>query len=226
MSFTVVDKKKNGDSGGDYVLEVNVLENEGVSRDYLDHQYDYIEYVLDELYSEDRVPGTIARKVTTDADLSCDNVFDDGNNWLDDNSANDGLYLWCMDCNDNPFACCHESGWDGRHQAVSFSNYIDSTHGNCVAGIMEALHPYIYNKSCSQVIDEAGGEEDHYLGQIKRQALLLPDTATPMLGTYGQSTAENGDCSYWETKDGFTTQLTMCTKRAVEYSWNHAAGNH
>lgn len=224
MSYNRVDYKFNGDTTGDFVLEINVMESQGVSRDYLDKQYSYIEFVLDDL--SDRVPGTIAREYTTDANISCNNVFDDGNAWLDDNGFGDGLYLWCMDCNDNPFACCHESGWDGRHQAVSFSEYTDNDHGNCVSGIMEALHPYIYNKSCTKVQNEAGGDQDHYLGEIHDTGFKYDDPASPMLGHYGQSTAENGNCDHWETKDGFSKVVTTCTEDAIEYSWNHAAGNH
>lgn len=224
MSYDRVDYKFNGDTSADYVLEINVMESAGVSRDYLDKQYSYIEYVLDDL--SDRVPGTIAREYTTDADISCSNVWEDGNKWLDANYFGDGLYLWCMDCSDNPYACCHESGWDGRHQAVSFSNYTDNDKGNCVSGIMEALHPYIFNKSCTKVQGEAGGDSDHYLGEIHDRGYKYDDHASPMLGHYGQSTAENGNCDHWETKDGFSKVVTTCTEDAIEYSWNHAAGNH
>lgn len=224
MSYDIVNSKYNGDTVGNYVLEVNVMENAGISRDYLDKQYSYVEDALDQL--SDRVPGTLCREYTTDANISCDSVFSEGNQWLDANGMGDGIYLWCMDCNDNPYACCHESGWDGRHQSVSFSNAVSQNHGNCVLGIMEALHPYIYEHSCEMVQALAGGEDDHYLGEIHDTPIGYDDRASPMLGYYYQDVAENGNCDHWENRDGVSTILTTCTEEAIEYSWNHAAGNH
>jgi len=226
MSYTVEDSKYNGETGGDYVLEVNVMREQGADTDYWDKQYNYIVDALDQTYDGDYVPATIARKYDTDANLSCNDLLSDGNDWLDDNlSGYDGLYLWVVSCDGAPFACCHESGWDGQHQSFIKTQTYPTVHETAVSGIMEALHPYLYNKSCPDVQDEADGDEDHNLGKVQYY-YHEKHKSTPLLGHYGKNKATAGDCSNWEDDYVYSKELTYCTMVSLEYSWNHAAGNH
>lgn len=226
MSYTVVDSVSHGDVAGDYVLEVNVMREQGADTVYWDKQYEYIVHALDEAYYNGYVPNTHARKIDTDADLSCSDTLADGNTWLNNNLDQDGLYLWVVPCNEEPFACCHESGWTGRHQAVIYTWTYPTVEETAIHGIMEALHPFLYNKSCTKVQEEANGEEDHYLGHVMPDSDESYGWNTPMLGAYGKTKAKKGKCDNWNDDREYTNSLTVCTLRSLEYSWNHEAGNH
>lgn len=227
MSYDIVDMHAEN-TDANFVLEINVMADEGAPTNYWDEQYNYIVSVLDQAYNDNRVPGILGRKVDTDADLAPDNLIDDGNAWLDANIWGDGLYLWVVPVSKKPFACCHESGWDGRHQAFIPTDYYPTKEETTITGIMEALHPYLYNQSCQDVKDEGGGEDDHALGHVHLASNNFGenDEATPLLAGYGKDIAKAGNCDSWDDKEGYTTSLTNCTLRSLEYSWNHAAGNH
>ncbi|MFB6194436.1 MAG: hypothetical protein ABEI75_05165 [Halobaculum sp.] len=226
MSYSVVDSRYQGDTGGSHVLEVNVMREQSADTDYWDKQYQFVLDALDQAYSGDYVPATIARKYDTDADLDCNDLLNSGNNWLDNNlSGYDGMYLWVADCSNTPFACCHESGWDGRHQGFTMTGTYPTVTETATTGVMEALHPYLYNFSCPDVQNEANGDEDHALGQ-RTYYYKSKHEITPMLGHYDKATAQTGDCDNWEDDAEFTANLTYCTLVSLEYSWNHDAGNH
>lgn len=227
MSYTIENSHAKN-SGGDFVLEVNVMRMQGAPTDLWDKQYNYIVDALDQAYNDNRVPGILARKIDTDANLGCSSLLVDGNTWLDNNNWGDGLYLWVGECNDNPFASDHEGGWDSRTQAFVHADYYPTVHETAVSGIMEALHPYLYNLSCTDVQTEAGGSEDHQLGKVRLGSNRFGefDLSTPMLGHYGKDKALAGNCDQWDDKEGYTEVLTDCTLKSLEYSWNHAAGNH
>lgn len=237
-SSTKVDHKFNGDSSGERVLEINVLRESYAEEKYWDKTYQYVVDMLDAVYNHSQysVPGTIARKYDTDAVIGCNSLFDDGNKWLDEAGIDngDGQYLWVVGaCDNTHIAVAADSGaWKNRRQGFIGDSSYPNAHQVAFSGVHEGLHPYILAGPCDeinskvlngeQVSDGDGSYEysDHELGEIQG------DEGTTMLGHYGQDIAENGDCDYWTSRNGYVNDLSSCTHRAIKLSREHAGNEH
>ncbi|NEU58978.1 hypothetical protein [Halorussus sp. MSC15.2] len=225
MAYTLKDSKYNGDTGGDQVLEVNVLKASNPDAKYWDKTYNFVVDTLDSLYNDGYVPATIARKYDTDKTIDCNNKFSDGNSWLNDNNFGDGMYLWVVKCDT---AVAHDrNGWAERRQGFIGTTRYPNAHQTAFSGVHEALHPYIYADVCDEV-QKFGVSSDHELGKVLNTGSLLnPNQASTMLGHYGQSVAEASDsCDRWKSVDRYKNEQTVCTKKSLKRSWQHDAGQH
>lgn len=223
MAEEILDSSTNGDTGGDYVLEVNVMKASYPSMTYLDRTYNYVTSMLDDVYNGGHVNATLARKVSTDKSFDCGGDHrTEANNYLDSHNWGDGNYLWIIACNETSWGE-GAGGWGGRTVSVTYSSY-ESAHSVACTGLMECLHPYLEPAVCSyadRIVDYS--EDDHSFGHIDPGS----DKRTPMLGNYGKSVCETGDCgNYQSSDDGLGRNVTSCTKDGLEYCWNHRAGNH
>lgn len=223
MAEEILDSQYNGDTGGDYVLEVNVMKASYPSKSYLDATYDYVRAMLDDVYNGGYVPATLARKVSTDKTFNCSgDIRNQANNYLDANNWGDGNYLWIIACDDTSWGV-GGGGWTGRTNSVTFTVNKDE-HAVACTGLMECLHPYLEPANCSkadEVVDYS--EDDHSFGHIDPGSYKR----TPMLGWYGRDVCETGDCNNYRTTDyGLGRHVTNCTKKGLKYCWRHRAGHH
>ncbi|PSP78428.1 hypothetical protein BRC81_07745 [Halobacteriales archaeon QS_1_68_20] len=239
MSYDIVDSSYNGDTGSTYgVAEINVMRESSASQSYWDRAYSYISDELDRIYQNTSLDGTIARKYDTDADIGCNNLFDDGNQWLDDNGlTGDGSHVWIVGgCDDTHIATSgggDNGAWDSRTQGFVGENTYPNEHEVAFSAIHEGLHTHLAANTCDRVRSEVlngettddGNSDDHHLGMVYTS--WWGDDASVMLGHYGNDIADNGDCDQtaW-TIDGYDNDVTDCTLRALELSSEHAAGQH
>ncbi|WP_276259437.1 hypothetical protein [Haloglomus litoreum] len=237
MSYTVKDRYQPYEGSGE-LIEVNVLKESYADWDYVDKVYEFVKDALDQCYQEGDFPGGIlARKIETDAVLSCEspNYFQDGNEFLDDNGIyGDGSYLWVIGGCGNFFVAeaAVEGAWQERRQAFIDQSTRPSKRLTAIQGIHEALHPYLHAENCNEVIQQvlsgeetSGNSNDHGLGMV-RPGLIMPSMTTPMLNYYGQAEAETGDCSNWESDHDHGDTLAECTIEALELSRDHSLGQH
>lgn len=237
MSYDIVDSKYNGDTGSTYgVVEVNVL-REHADKSYWDRAYKYVSNELDRIYNNTSLDGTIARKYETDATIACDNLFEDGNQWLDDNGiTGDGNHLWIIGgCSDTHIATSgggDNGAWNSRTQSFVGQNSYPNEHEVAFSSVHEGLHSHLAANTCDKIRSEIlngdtddDNSDDHNLGMVYTSS--WGDDASVMLGHYGNDEAGAGDCNdtAW-TIDGYQEDVTDCTLRALEMSSEHAAGNH
>lgn len=226
MGYTYLTGDFNGDTGANYVLEVNVMGCKYASSSALDSAYAGIQDALQEVYDNTDVVGTIARKYETDNALDCDNHWDDGNTWLDNNGFNgDGVYLWVTNC--GLAVSASWGGWENRRQAFVSTDWYGEGQFLSVMAIQEGLHSYL-KEQCSYVQDLTDGTDDeHALGDL--QTINGTQKSSPLAATYvDDGLAGKGDCNDDGSANGGTRSLTWCTRDGLEYSRDHAKndGSH
>lgn len=231
MSYTQEDSRYWGSTGGDWVLEINVMQCRYVSDTEGTDVYNTIESAVDRIYSSSRtsLDGAITRRYDTENIMNCDNRFNDGNHWLNNNGfgGSEGCYLWITNCN-KPGVAAGSGAWTGRSQGLVSVEYYGSGPGNDadIIGIMESLHPYILHP-CEYVQDMLYTDDEHQLGKGIEYTGTI-DHHTPMTAGYNFD-AHHGECQGGSGgPEGWTDTLTLCTIDAVEFSKDHVrtGGSH
>lgn len=227
MSYTEEEVNGWGSTGGDWVLEINVMQCRYVSDSEGKDVYNTIYDAVDRIYNSSRtsLDGALTRRYDTDNIMNCDNRFNDGNYWLDNNgfSGVDGCYLWVTNCNKRGVAV-DSNGWTGRTQAFTSVDYYGSDAD--IIAIQEGLHPYLL-EACDYVQNMLYTDDEHQLGK-GIEYTSTTDYHTPMAAGYNYD-AHHGECQGGSgDPEAWTDTLTTCTYDAVEFSKEHVrtSGSH
>lgn len=218
--MTLVDSAYFGSTGGDYVLEINVMEAKYASRSVTSDMYQAVKQTVEFSYNNANIEGAIARHYSTDKSFSCGNLSrSEARTWLDNNGYGDGVYLWSVNCSDNGFADAN-GGWEEGSKRIAFNPYADDNGGAYVANIAshEGLHSHLY-AGCDET-----PSSDHTLGSAR--TVNGQDYYTPM-ASGGGSGYSNGTCTTDDSSaDGYTPDPSSCTLTALEDSRDHERGDH
>lgn len=230
MSYTIEEWEQFG--SGDDELVVNVMRESFADRDKWDVAYEAVKYAVDNVNFYTGITTSVW-KIDTDAVIACeDGKFQDANEFLNDENIdwNEG-FLWVVGACDHTFIAVAAGlawGEDSRANAFVGDHIRSNDHDFGQSCIHESMHMYLAADGCSEIQNQilnnsghSGNSKDHALGDVWSDG-----ETTPMLGFYGQDTAEHGDCSHWESVTGRSHVKSTCTDTALELSQEHDNDNH
>ncbi|SEO18073.1 hypothetical protein SAMN05216388_100938 [Halorientalis persicus] len=234
MSWDYVTYERFQDGIGPADLVVNVMKENGTDKERWDAAYNAVRDALEKVYQNTGI-STGVWKIDSNTNISCNNKEEDANETIDEETIyGHEQYLWVLSCSDW-VAYSTGSAWTDRANAfISEDNfrYSDASYGFGHNAVHEALHGYLSADVCdeiqSQILNNSGHDgnsKDHALGKVWSRG-VIEGAPSPMLGTYGQDTAEHGDCNHFEHHSDYSKKITDCTYDALQLSKEHENNNH
>lgn len=206
-----------------------VLKADNTTHDQRDTARDGVETALQDAYNDNRIPGFEIRTYNTTKQLSSVCAYNgdgEGEQYVSNHfgDEDDGCFLWVTQFTES-YACGYGAWNDRRLAQVSALKHTGSSLEAIAA--QEMLHTFIKGggNACPYVEDMlgSGGSGEHNLGTVLSGSTAAANSA--MAATY-KDAPNVGECSSSTEVYTKTPQISECTRKAIEFSKEHANGNH
>lgn len=213
-----------------------IYEDYGVDRTYTDAAFDHITGGLKHAYNDNMISGYLVKAYDTVYDPTCpDELLPEFETWRNDHGYTEtGVHLLINSCPQDTVVPGTSDG-DEAFQTDSDAHASTYENGRGVGSfrgtaMMEPLHSWV-SSDCSDVQDmmaknkDGDGWNEHTLGTVVIGEHFGLRYNTPLAG--GDYSVKNGQCRDSEgTADNETSDLSHCTREALQFSAEHQDGQH